>query len=882
MSIASSETSPSTVQTESGLIRAHGLASLAMLLYVMLLGLVIALKMQIPGLLGSQDWLTWGRLRNAHTQGMFFGWLGNAFLAFCYYAVPRLTERRVTSRGLGWLLFLLWNFALVIPGWVLLHRGISQGLELAEFPLVMDGVAQVCFLLTGLQFAIPFLRTRLADLYVSGWYILGGLVFTFLAYPMGNLIPELEPGARGASYSGLWIHDAVGLYVTPLALAIAYIVIPASTGRPIFSHFLSMVGFWLLFLVYPLNGTHHYVFSSIPMEAQRAAVVASIYLGVDVILVVTNLLLSLRGSTTLVASQPSLRYVWMGIVLYLVVSLQGSLQAIMPVNRFVHFSDWVIGHSHLAMIGFASFLAIGGLLHVWQRTPGVRYNPRAADWSFWLLNIGLALMVVDLTVAGLVQAQVWESEAAWLESVRASKIYWHLRTLSGIVLLLGLFALFASMLTGARRLPVSSPIETPAPEQLIGDAPGTPPALLAWLRTAYGVMAIAGVGFFLVSFLVLAVWPNQVVQETIDSTRPRMARLRTQAEEHGRHIYIREGCANCHSQLIRFTEADVRRFGIASQAWESDQDYPQLWGTRRIGPDLSREYGRRSQDWQLAHLYQPRAIVNDSIMPAYPWLFEGSISRPTSEALDLVAYLESLGRDAAIAGRSGPQPLPSIDPEEEKRRNMFCDCSIPRTAGPVPILNVLNLEPGEEARLARRGEELFARHCAGCHGTGGGGDGPAAEALIPRPRDLRAVQHSDRSLSRTLWQGRKGSSMPAWNELTLGELRALDGYVQTLASRTATAPPAEISPDELIQAQGLYSQNCQNCHGVVGNRSTAPSPLAPAATRFAEVRPAEDYAETVLAEGIIGSAMSSWKTKLTEAQRKLLARYIRTLYREDS
>ena len=75
-------------------------------------------------------------------------------------------------------------------------------------------------------------------------------------------------------------------------------------------------------------------------------------------------------------------------VVYLVVSLQGSAQAIMPVNRFVHFTDWVIGHSHLAMIGFASFMAIGGLLHAWRLTPGVRYNARAAGWSFWLLGSG--------------------------------------------------------------------------------------------------------------------------------------------------------------------------------------------------------------------------------------------------------------------------------------------------------------------------------------------------------------------------------------------------------------------------------------------------------------------------------------------------------------
>src|SRR5947207_15767546 len=94
-----------------------------------------------------------------------------------------------------------------------------------------------------------------------------------------------------------------------------------------------MIGFWLLFFVYPLNGMHHYVFSSIPMEAQKAAIAASAYLGMDVILVVTNLLLSLRGSARKVMRDAPLLFVWTGVVIYLVVSLQGSLQSLMPVNE---------------------------------------------------------------------------------------------------------------------------------------------------------------------------------------------------------------------------------------------------------------------------------------------------------------------------------------------------------------------------------------------------------------------------------------------------------------------------------------------------------------------------------------------------------------------
>ena len=287
-----------------------------------------------------------------------------------------------------------------------------------------------------------------ADLYVSAWYIIGGTVFTLFAYPVGNFVPEFVPGAQGATYSGLWIHDAVGLYVTPFAVAIAYFVIPAVTGRPIYSHFLSMLAFWMLFFIYPLNGTHHYIFSSIPMEAQIGAIVASVYLGMDVVLNVSNLLLSLRVRPAAVARDVPLRFVWVSIVAYLIVSLQGSLQALMPVNRFVHFTDWVIGHSHLAMIGFASFAAIGGLLHVWKRTAGLRYNAGAANWAFWLLAVGLFLMVTDLTVAGMVQGQLWQSETPWIESVSASQPYWIARSLAGLPVLAGFVALCLAMLTG--------------------------------------------------------------------------------------------------------------------------------------------------------------------------------------------------------------------------------------------------------------------------------------------------------------------------------------------------------------------------------------------------------------------------------------------------
>lgn len=431
------------------LVRAHGLAALATLLISATFGLIAATELVSPDVAGGVAWLGWGRVRYAHTQGIMLGWLANAFFAFLYHAVPILSGRSVTSERLGVWLFALWNCAVMVPGWVLVLAGVSQPLEWAEFPLVVDLVVLVALVLAAVQFLPPFFRRGIESMYVSSWYIVGGLVFTLLAYPMGNLAPEFLPGAAGAAISGLWIHDAVGLFVTPLALAIIYFVIPASTGRPVFSHFLSMLGFWLLFFLYPLNGTHHYVFSVIPMAAQLAAIVASALLGLDVIIVVTNLVLSMRGAGFL-PRDPALRFVAAGTLFYLIVSLQGSLQAQMAVNQAVHFTDWVVGHSHLAMAGFATFAGAGGLVHAWQRMPGARYNARAIDWAFALLVVGLVTMVIDLTIAGIAQGRLWAIGAPWIESVERSRAFWMARLHAGGILAAGFVTLLIGLTTGPR------------------------------------------------------------------------------------------------------------------------------------------------------------------------------------------------------------------------------------------------------------------------------------------------------------------------------------------------------------------------------------------------------------------------------------------------
>ena len=127
----------------------------------------------------------------------------------------------------------------------------------------------------------------------------------------------------------------------------------------------------------------------------------------------------------------------------------------------------------------------------------------------------------------------------------------------------------------------------------------------------------------------------------------------------GRDIYIREGCNNCHSQMIRPLRAETERYGHYSVAGEFVYDHPFLWGSKRTGPDLARVGKRYSDDWHRAHMYNPRDVVPESNMPAYPWLFDDEIdaSRTAQKMTALrkvgVPYTDDdiSGAATAVAGK---------------------------------------------------------------------------------------------------------------------------------------------------------------------------------------------------------------------------------------
>lgn len=396
------------------------------------------------------------------------------------------------------------------------------------------------------------------------------------------------------------------------------------------------------------------------------------------------------------------------------------------------------------------------------------------------------------------------------------------------------------------------------------------------IRTAYLVASVAGVLFFAASVALLGEWPRRVLDSQMQHMAPETLMALSASERRGRAIYAREGCAYCHTQQVRYLHQDMQRFGAPTLAWETHADAPHLWGTRRIGPDLSRESGARTADWHLTHLYAPRRIVRDSVMPNYPHLFDGAPDRPRQDALDVVAYLETLGRERELAG-----------PEGEARARKACNCpdddmramafeapevsahpARPRRMGAVPPL----AEPAPPAR----GQEVFAAECAGCHGARGQADGPAAATLLPRPANLAEHRYSRRGLATTLWHGVAGASMPAWRDLAAADLSAVATVVQGLGPQAEELPvPSHL----LALGQRVYASHCVSCHGVAGDgNGPAADKLTIAPANFTTQQPTVTAALAAVRGGIEGSPMAPWTDRLSDAEIVAVAAHVRTFF----
>jgi cytochrome c oxidase cbb3-type subunit 1 len=417
------------------------------LMFAPTVGAIISSYFNYPGYLGNSLEIQFGRLRPMHVNGVIFGAFSTLFMGLCYYIVPRLCGIRVWQEKLGYWLAWTWNLGLVL-GMILLALGYSQGLEAGEMPLIADIIFFICMTLATIQFLVTISKRTEPQLYVSMWYLIAAFVWTTLNLVFGSFIlPYSLWGVNSAAFHGLYIHYIVGLWITPAGYVIIYYFLPASVKNPIYSHKLSLIGFWSLALFYPFVGIHHYLYSPIADWAETLAIITSMLLIIPVWTVLQNFFGTMIGRWDTFGRNLPAKFLIMGSLMYLIGCFQGSLEALRSLQEPTHFTDFVISHSHLTVFGTFVVWAIGGTLYVWPKIHDQElWSFKLGNWSFWLITFGISIMGIVLTMAGLMQGTMWMTGTEWLDSLVAMRPYWVIRTFAGISMDVGISLLVYNLM----------------------------------------------------------------------------------------------------------------------------------------------------------------------------------------------------------------------------------------------------------------------------------------------------------------------------------------------------------------------------------------------------------------------------------------------------
>jgi cytochrome c oxidase cbb3-type subunit 1 len=455
---------PQPAPVDQPIVKWYLIAGLTYFGLALMAGILFSLQFlrhyPFPGI----EWLSPGRVRMLHTNAVAYGFILNCFLGALHWVVPRLTRHSVANRGLSWFIFVAVQ-GIVLATAIGLLGGKAQAVEWGETPIFVDPFVVLGLILMGINFSVPIFKASKKPLYVSLWYFSVAFIWTTLNYIMGNYIPQYyTPGAAGAAIVGLFIHDLVGLLVTPIGWGLMYYFVPTILKKPVWSHAISLIGFWGLAFFYPLQGVHHFFYSTIPMFAQYSAVVSTVGIEVVVMTVFVNFVATLRGRGDALKLLP-LRWFYTGIIFYMLTCAQCAYQTLLTTQKIIHFTDWVVGHAHLVMFGVFGFWILGIVTELWPKLTGRNWhNPSLNTAHYWLSTVGMMIMFVDLLAAGVMQGYLWKALAPWEESIVASVPFWAWRTAAGLMMTLGQFLFFYNLWRTARApLPAAETSTAPQP-----------------------------------------------------------------------------------------------------------------------------------------------------------------------------------------------------------------------------------------------------------------------------------------------------------------------------------------------------------------------------------------------------------------------------------
>jgi len=402
-----------------------------------LLALVAAFKMNLPWLLDSEPWLTFGRVRPAHLNTVVYGWASSAGIGVGLWLMARLCRVPVLHSSLLIVAGIFWNLG-VLVGTLGILAGDSRSIEWLEFPGYATPILFIAYAFIGIWGVIMFRFRKPGHVYVSQWYLLAAFIWFPWLYATVNILLIWQPiqGSAQGAVNWWFAHNVLGLWFTPIGLASAYYMIPKVIGRPIHSYYLSILGFWSLALFYSWNGMHHLIGGPFPAWLISASVVASVMMFIPVITVAINHHMTMRGHFEALKWSPTLRFTVFGAMSYTLASFQGSLMAIPSLNTITHFTDYTIGHSHLGLYAFFTMMMFGAMYYIIPRLTGWEWpSANLIRWHFWLAASGIILMIGSLTIGGVIQGfALYDPGVNFMTSLQLATPFRWARSVSGLLL----------------------------------------------------------------------------------------------------------------------------------------------------------------------------------------------------------------------------------------------------------------------------------------------------------------------------------------------------------------------------------------------------------------------------------------------------------------
>jgi cytochrome c oxidase cbb3-type subunit I/II len=635
------------IHYDNKIVKAFIIATVIFGIVGMTVGLLAAIQLFYPIFNFSDSavgqYISFGRIRPLHTNAIIFAFVGNAMFAGVYYSMQRLLKARLFSDALSWFHFWGWQL-IILAAAITLPLGFTTSKEYAELEWPIDIAIAVVWVAFGINMIGTIIKRREQHMYVAVWFYIA----TFVTVAVLHIVNSFEipvtffksyswyAGVQDALVQWWYGHNAVAFFLTTPFLGIMYYYLPKAANRPVYSYRLSIIHFWSLIFIYIWAGPHHLLYTALPDWAQSLGVVFSIMLIAPSWGGMLNGLFTLRGAWDRVREDAVLKFMVVAVTAYGMATLEGPLLSLKNVNAIAHYTDWIVAHVHVGGLGWNGFLIFGMLYWLVPRMWNTKlYSSKLANLHFWIGTLGIVFYALPMYVSGVVQSLMWKEFAAdgflryqnFLETTTQILPMYALRAVGGGLYLTGVIIMTYNLVKTAAAGSFTANEEAEvSPLVKVKHAAGgywhhileAKPILFTVL--ALVAILIGGIIELVPTFLIKSNVP------TIVSVKPY-----TPLELHGRDIYIREGCVNCHSQMIRPFRSEVQRYdpkgGEYSKAGEFIYDHPFLWGSKRTGPDLHRVGGKYADSWHYRHMLTPGDVSTGSIMPAYPWLYEQQIDK---------------------------------------------------------------------------------------------------------------------------------------------------------------------------------------------------------------------------------------------------------------